>query len=116
MKRFERKKQKNLFGNLFVSLALFALVIALFYSGVTSLSERTVSEQKETLETALHRAAVYCYSIEGTYPESLEYLEDHYGLTYDDDKYVVSYEVTASNLMPSIDVFALNETEVDFNE
>ena len=45
MKRFERKKQKNLFGNLFVSLALFALVIALFYSGVTSLSERAVSEQ-----------------------------------------------------------------------
>ncbi|GAA6493645.1 MAG TPA: hypothetical protein H9782_05155 [Candidatus Bariatricus faecipullorum] len=104
MKRFERKKQKNLFGNLFVSLALFALVIALFYSGVTSLSERTVSEQKETLETALHRAAVYCYSIEGTYPESLEYLETVYGITYDKSRFFVDYQVLGSNLMPDITV------------
>ena len=78
---------------------------------------KTTSEQElESLKQAVIRSSVQCYALEGFYPESLEYLEDHYGLTYDDDKYVVSYEVTASNLMPSIDVFALNETEVDFNE
>ena len=63
-----------------------------------------MSEQKETLETALHRAAVYCYSIEGTYPESLEYLETVYGITYDKSRFFVDYQVLGSNLMPDITV------------
>ena len=38
------------------------------------------------------------------YPESLDYLKQHYNLSYNEDKYVVYYEPFASNLMPSIKV------------
>lgn len=41
------------------------------------------------------------------------YLENHYGITYDHSKYLISYEVHASNLMPDIDViFLTNKGEL----
>ena len=46
---------------------------------------------------------------EGRYPESLSYLEQHYGVSYDKDKFIVSYEITGSNRMPQVTVIALNE-------
>ena len=39
----------------------------------------------------------------------LLYLEEHYGLSYDSKKYVVSYEVIGSNLMPDVTVIPLKE-------
>ena len=39
----------------------------------------------------------------------LLYLEEHYGLTYDTEKYVVSYEATGSNLMPDVTVIPLRK-------
>lgn len=104
MKRFMTEKPKRSSKNLLLSILLFALVLVLFYSGTSSMTEKTTSEQKKTLEHALQRAAVYCYSIEGTYPESLDYLEDAYGITYDKTKFFVDYQVLGSNLMPDITV------------
>ena len=45
-----------------------------------------------------------CYSIEGAYPESLEYMEEHYGLTYDKDVFFVDYQPIAGNLYPDYTV------------
>lgn len=44
--------------------------------------------------------------MEGSYPESLDYLKEHYGITYDPEKYIVDYEIIGSNLMPDVKVFA----------
>ena len=38
--------------------------------------------------------------------ESLDYLKEHYGITYDPEKYIVDYEIIGSNLMPDVKVFA----------
>ena len=48
------------------------------------------------------RAAQQCCAAEGSYPSSLDYLEDHYGLTIYHDDYVISYESFASNVAPSV--------------
>ena len=40
----------------------------------------------------------------GVYPENLDYLREHYQLSYNEEKYHVFYEPLASNLMPSIKV------------
>ena len=58
---------------------------------------------------AVLQGAVQCYALEGFYPEDLTYLKEHYGLTYDPEKYVVSYEVIGSNLMPDVAVIPLQE-------
>ena len=49
------------------------------------------------------------YSVEGRYPESLSYMEKHYGLEYDKDEFVISYEIIGSNRMPQVTVIPLNE-------
>ena len=59
------------------------------------------------LENSIRQSAVHCYALEGFYPDSLSYLEEHYGLTYDKDKYIVSYEIIGSNLMPDVSVIPL---------
>ena len=92
-----------------ISIVVFGIVLFLFFDGLSSITRTTSGQELESLERAVRRSTVQCYALEGFYPESLSYLEEHYGLTYDEDKYVVSYEVSASNLMPSIDVIALKQ-------
>lgn len=104
MGRFEDKARRSGHSSLLLSLCIFAAVLFLFYQGVGSMSEKTVQEQKQTLETALQRACVYCYSIEGAYPENLEYLKKEYGITYDESRFFVDYQVLGANLMPDITV------------
>ena len=41
------------------------------------------------------------------YPESLSYLEEHYGITYDKENYVVDYEIIGSNILPDVTVIPL---------
>ena len=38
----------------------------------------------------------------GLYPSSLEHLEQGYGLRVNRDDYVITYEVFAENIMPSV--------------
>ena len=64
---------------------------------------------EESTKNAVLKGAVQCYAVEGRYPESLSYLEQHYGVSYDKDKFIVSYEITGSNRMPQVTVIALNE-------
>jgi len=45
-----------------------------------------------------------CYAVEGCYPPSLEYLEQHYGLLYDEDSFFIDYEYYGSNLLPEVTV------------
>lgn len=91
-----------------IPLAALALVLVLF-SAATGLNEDRSKQEKENLERTLNRAAVACYSIEGAYPPSVEYLTENYRVRYDTDKYTVKYELYASNLMPSITVLENSE-------
>lgn len=59
------------------------MLILIFVLLLSSIGSTTVSRQKESLETALNRDIIHCYAVEGFYPPSLSYMEEHYGLTYD---------------------------------
>ena len=60
--------------------------------------------QTQFVTDAVHNAALTCYAVEGAYPNDLEYLRTHYGLAYDQSRYLVTYSTFASNLMPEITV------------
>ena len=79
--RFETQKRSSFPGNHAVSAAVFCMVMAVFILGISRVSEQTDARAAQTLEQALNRGIVHCYTIEGAYPESLQYLKDHYGLT-----------------------------------
>ena len=105
MNRFEQKHIS--FGRrlLFLLPVLaFLILFVLFIQGVSSVSESTLSKQQESLETALERSISQCYAVEGSYPPSLEYLKQHYGLLYDEDSFLIDYEYYGSNLLPEVTV------------
>ena len=62
------------------------------------------SDGSDTLIKAIRQASVQCYTIEGRYPPSVEYLEENYGIQIDRERYNVFYSGFASNIMPDITV------------
>lgn len=85
-------------------LGLVVCFILFFLMALANLGSGKALEDKSQLEDALHRAAVCCYAIEGAYPPDLAYLVENYGVQIDTDRFTVSYELYASNLMPDITV------------
>lgn len=83
------------------AMLLAALVLT---AAVGRLSSDGTAEGRDRLEDAVRRAAVTCYACEGVYPPTLAYLEEHYGVQVDEDRYTVFYEAFAENLMPEITV------------
>lgn len=45
-----------------------------------------------------------CYSVEGVYPDNVEYLVEHYGLRYDTETFILQYDAFAENILPDIRV------------
>ena len=105
MNRFEQKN-RSLWQKLIYLLPILAFIVlfVLFLQGIGSVSESTLSKQQESLETALERSISQCYAVEGSYPPSLEYLNQHYGLLYDEDSFFIDYEYYGSNLLPEVTV------------
>ena len=88
-----------------VSMAGVILALLLwFFTAVGNLTQDSGEEGRQQLETALRRAAVACYAAEGVYPPTMDYLREHYGVQVEEEKYIVFYEIFASNLMPDITV------------
>ena len=96
-------KRNIRFGPVLLVPAILA-VLLLFTSALSNLQDGRISEGRQQLEDAVRRGAVACYAAEGIYPPNLEYLEEHYGIQVDRERYTVMYEVFASNLMPDITV------------
>ncbi len=95
-------------GRILRPVLILAIALGLFLWGVTALSAQAQAESLRTTKEGIRRAAVQCYAIEGRYPTTFDYLEAHYGIAPDPDKYVVYYTYLAPNLMPDITVLAQN--------
>ena len=105
-------KRKNRISGYFGKLIRAAIVIAvfvLFFVGIYAISRGNTERQLESLEKAINRDVVQCYSLEGIYPPSLEYLEEHYGLVYDRNLFFVDYRPIAANIYPDITILRLDE-------
>lgn len=85
-------------------LLLAVSVMAKIGSAVSDVNEEKKLEDRIRLEEALVNAAVACYAIEGTYPDSAEYLIERCGIQYNSDRFEIKYEYYGSNLLPDITV------------
>ncbi len=92
------------YKKLALSVFCFVVILALVMMGIHKMSDRADTGQKEYLAQAIRSAAVEAYATEGRYPESLDEIVEKYGIVIDGSKYVVTYEVFASNIMPEIRV------------
>ncbi len=103
-----------MWGRLLKCLLLPGAVVAvvlLFSAALESLEGGQAEEGLRQLENAVRKGCVACYAAEGAYPPSLEYLEEHYGVQVDRERYVVVYNAYAENLMPDITVLENIEDE-----
>jgi len=83
---------------------ILAVIVILFMWAVNGALIKADSSSTSTLERAIKKAAVQCYAIEGFYPPEVDYLEDHYGVIIDKNKFVVSYISFTANIMPDVKV------------
>ena len=97
-------RQKRRFPALLLVPVVAAVVLLCFFTALSNLEEGRDREGRLQLEEALRRAAVACYAAEGVYPPDLAYLEEHYGVQIDEQRFAVDYTVFGSNLMPDITV------------
>lgn len=84
-----------------LALAACALAALLWFAWD---SANTGAEAQGALavRNAVLDAAMQCAAVEGAYPSSMKYLEEHYGLVVNSDDYAVTYEAFASNVPPSV--------------
>lgn len=100
------KQQKK---NLRRRIVNVVLVIALFVacSFIVAGAQASAREQAAlSVRESVLNAAKQCCAVEGSYPSTLEHLENDYGLVINRDDYVVSYEWFADNVLPTVVVTA----------
>ena len=68
------------------------VILVLFWVMIHSVDQSTLDRQQDSLQNAIDRDIIHCYAVEGFYPPSLSYMEEHYGLTYDKDLFFVDYK------------------------
>lgn len=100
MRRQRWRRWGRLAGRITFTIGMFAFFIA----AVMNVSDGRREEGKQQLEDALRRTAVAVYAAEGAYPPDLAYMQEHYGIRVDEERYKVVYQVMGSNLMPDITV------------
>lgn len=91
---------------------LAVLVLAAVLAGGGLLLARRIQKDlavqgAQAVYTAVMDQALQCYALEGAWPSSLEYLEQHYGLQINHNRYIVAYEVFASNQPPAVTVLTV---------
>lgn len=87
---------------------LAAVLCVLLWAGARGAQRMARAQAAASVRSAVLRAAVQCYAVEGLYPQTLAYLEQNYGLQVNHQAFVVSYEAFASNVMPNVKVLEKN--------
>ena len=81
---------------------LFAAMLAWFVTAASNASSSTDKRELSALKTTIENSITMCYAVEGSYPESIDYLCSNYGLIYNKDKYLVNYDRFATNIRPTV--------------
>ena len=87
-----------------LGLLLFAAVAVWMVRGVQEAAQVSQQEGLRMAQEAVERAVVSCYSLNGVYPATYQELKAKSGLAIDEEKYIVFYDIFASNIRPSVTV------------
>ena len=89
---------KKEIAKILMVIALLAVVL-LAIDRISGMQQR---EEAAMVRDAIHEAALTCYAVEGMYPDSVEYLREHYHLAYNEERFLVTFDAFASNKIPNI--------------
>lgn len=115
MKNIWTGKRKKRPLTIFLSAAVFAAAAVIAGAGLMRTDRVQSGYMTRNVRSSIVRAAAMCYAAEGAYPESLEYLEENYGVRINRQKYIIHYSFAGSNVSPEVAV-ALAESPSDRKE
>ncbi len=97
---------KNISKKDVAAVLIFVALIIAFILLISNITNKGNDRERRIIEEAVRNATLTCYVVEGTYPDSVQYLRDHYNLSYNQDKYFVEFleKPFASNVMPGISI------------
>ena len=87
-----------------ILIIIFAFILYYVIWGLSQAGSISDSEGLRIAADSIKRSVINCYATEGKYPPSFEYIKDHYGISIDENKYIVHYVIFAENFMPDITV------------
>ena len=90
-----------------IPILFTAAMTGMVIFGLRQVEASSRAEGLRILEESIYRAVAKCYAVEGSYPDTIEYVESQYSVHIDRTKYVVHYEIFASNILPEITVIEL---------
>ena len=90
-----------------VLIAVLAVVI--LTAAMLKKSPEDLEDSAAAIEDTIMERALQCYVIEGAYPESLQYLQDNYGLAVNSEDYLIVYTPYADNMPPEVRVISRKE-------
>lgn len=97
-------KDRSLLKGVATTLIAFILLLAMFEYGLAQMGKSSQLEITDALKSAVMQAVFTCYAIEGRYPPNTAYLKENYGLIYDENKYIVTIDSFAENLLPDVSI------------
>jgi len=109
MKRYIYKKTAfDIIRESLTAIVFTLTIIIMIVFGLWKAEVGSRIEGLRLLEESIMRAIVQCYAIEGIYPESIRYIEERYGVYIDKTRYIVHYDILASNILPNVFVMELS--------
>jgi len=84
-----------------VFVAVLVVLIGYLFYGMIQMGGASPEKQAENYRDIIDKALVQCYALEGSYPADIHYLTK-YGVIFLDDHFYYSYEIFATNVMPSV--------------
>ena len=91
------------------TLLVFFLLLGVLYAGLMHVATHSAQAQASTLRESVVRALLTCYAVEGRYPPDVGYLQSYYGLTYDANRFIVTIDSFAENLLPDVTILTEGE-------
>ena len=88
-----------------IGVLAFAAIIIWFMIGLGRTRDASDEQRLLNVKQSVVNGAVLCYSVEGFYPDGLAYLKENYGLTYDEDRYLVHYGYISADIRPTVMVY-----------
>lgn len=88
-----------------LSLVAFCLLMVVLLVGFQTTSSKLDEQDLQRVQESVQKAAHTCYSVEGFYPDSIDYLKENYHLQVDEQRYRIHYEWIGDNIQPDIYVF-----------
>lgn len=87
-----------------ISLMITIIFFIVLIFQIQNIALLTKKQQQINLEKALSRDIIECYALEGYYPPDLNYIEEHYGLSYNKSEFFIDYQIEGENIKPTFTI------------